>query len=212
MKRNKLLKGLILSLGLSSVLNANSIVFEDSFNGKINRKWKILNEKKNEWNLKNNSLNLLVQTENIWDNLATNANNMFTLDVKGNFTAEVDVSLIPENAYEQAGLAIYQNDDNYIKISKEMFNNKLSLVFVSEKDGKPTVLKRIDYTNKKVSLQIERRHEKVITYFKNSNESWEIISATSSHLKNELKVALYTFSGDEKNPKWANFKNFKLKD
>ena len=130
MKRDKLLKGLILSLGLYSVLNANSVVFEDSFNGKINKEWKILNEKKNEWNLKNDSLNLLVQTENIWDNLATNANNMFTLDVKGNFTAKVDVSLIPENAYEQAGLAIYQDDDNYIKISKFLYNVNQNIIYI----------------------------------------------------------------------------------
>lgn len=91
-----------------------------------------------------------------------------------------------------------------------MFNNQPSLVFVIERDGKPSVLKRVDYTNKKVSLQLERKDEKVITYFKNINETWEVISATSSHLKNELKVALYTFSGDEKKPKWASFKNFKI--
>lgn len=95
MKRDKLLKGLVLALGFTSILNAHNVVFEDNFDGTVNKEWEILNEKKNEWNLKNNSLNLLVQTENIWDNLATNANNMFTLDVKGNFTAEVDVSLIP---------------------------------------------------------------------------------------------------------------------
>jgi hypothetical protein len=112
MKRNKLLKGLVLALGFTSILNAHNVVFEDSFNDGINKEWKIINEKKNEWKVENSSLNLLVQTENIWDNLATNANNMFTLDIKENFSAEVQVSLIPENAYEQTGLAIYQDDDN----------------------------------------------------------------------------------------------------
>ena len=191
-------------------MNAQNIIFEDNFNNSINKKWKILNEKKNEWNLKNNSLNLLVQTENIWDNLATNANNMFTLDVENDFSAEVDIFLIPENAYEQAGLSIYQDDDNYIKISKEMFNNKLSLVFVSEKDGKPTVIERLDYPNKKVALKIERKNEKVITYYKNLDSVWKVISSVESHLKNETKIALYTFSGNEEKPNWASFKNFKI--
>ncbi len=200
----------LLSFFLSASVHANNVLFQDNFDHQLDSHWQIMNENKEQWNIKDGQLNVLVQGAGLWADMAPSVNNIFLHSVPDNFTAEVDVKLEPENAYEQASFGLYEDSDNYIKICKEMFENKLSLVFVSEKSGKPTLIKRVDYTNPNVRFKFQKKNKQISAYYKNQKSQWVKIGDTENHLKKDAKIALLTLFGDTKKQKWAQFDNFIL--
>jgi regulation of enolase protein 1 (concanavalin A-like superfamily) len=209
MLKNKL-NLLLLAVTLSTSVQANNVFFQDNFERQLDNSWQIMNENKTQWNIKNGQLNALVQGAGLWANMEPSVNNLFVHTAPEDFTTEVDINLEPENAYEQASFGLYQDPDNYIKLCKEMFENKLSLVFVSEKSGKPTVIKRIDYTDPSVRFRLQKKKDQISAYYKDRTNQWVKIGDTKNHLKKEARITLLTLFGDAKKPKWAQFDNFMI--
>ena len=55
----------------------------------------------------------------------------------GKLAVEVLVDIEPTNAYENAGLIWYYDDDNYVIMVKEKIGKDILMQLVAEQDGKP---------------------------------------------------------------------------
>ncbi|MDB1125056.1 DUF1349 domain-containing protein [Vibrio algarum] len=176
--------------------------------------WNIQNENPNHWSLKNGVLTMQVQEGNIFGAGAADVDNLFIYPVsKPDYSAQVTISLDPNLSFEQAGLGIYWNNDNYIKISKEMFMAERSLVFVVEQNGQPDIKHRLRFDESTVSVKLERSDTKVRAYYRTQdNDTWQPIISTAVLSGHEQGVMLYTFSGRITMPNFAKFSEFELTD
>ncbi|PMH44907.1 hypothetical protein BCU68_11835 [Vibrio sp. 10N.286.49.B3] len=176
--------------------------------------WTIQNENPEHWSLKNEVLTMQVQEGNIFGAGATDVDNIFIYPVdKPQYSAEVTINLDPNLSFEQAGLGIYWNNNNYIKISKEMFMGERSLVFVVEQNGQPDIKHRILFDESTVSFKLERSDMEVRAYYRTrANAAWLPIISTAVLSGGEQGVMLYTFSGRITAPNFAKFSAFELTD
>ena len=179
--------------------------------------WHIRNENPAKWKIEDQKLLVQVSEGNIWGAGSPEVDNMFIYPLgqdnatAGNYTAQVAINLIPKRTFEQGGLGIIWDTDNYIKISKEMFNGKLSLVFVIEKNGQPSIQQIIDYTADDVVVKIEKRDGLVTaSYAESFGGSWTVVGTADALDGKEEGLMLYTFGGSLVNPSTASFSNFML--
>ncbi|MDK9736037.1 DUF1349 domain-containing protein [Vibrio sp. D404a] len=176
--------------------------------------WQIRNENPKQWSLDKGVLTLQVQEGNIFGASSGEVDNMFVHPVSSSdYQAEVAIDLNPTLPFEQAGLGIYWDNDNYVKISKEMFMGERSLVFVVEKSGYPEIKERLSFAGQTVSVKVEKSGGTISTYFRESSEAlWQKIGTVDAFLNDEKGVMLYTFSGRKNSPNFAKFSEFKLVD
>lgn len=174
--------------------------------------WTIKNENPKHWFLENDTLTMQVQQGNIFGSGSADVDNIFVHPTSAqNYSAEVTVTLDANKAFEQAGMGIYWDNDNYIKVSKEMFMGERSLVFVVEQAGQPEIKEKLLFADSTVSLKLQKESGVVSAYFKpESKLDWQKISSVPSLEGKEQGVMLYTFSGSEQTPNFANFQGFKL--
>ncbi|MBY5946869.1 DUF1349 domain-containing protein [Photobacterium rosenbergii] len=180
--------------------------------------WHIRNDNPVNWRIEDQELLVQVSEGNIWGAGSSEVDNMFihptkpdSVKEKGNFSAQVAINLTPKRTYEQGGLGIIWDTDNYIKISKEMFNGKLSLVFVIEKDGHPSIQQLIDYSKDDVVVKIEKRDNLVTaSYAEFVGDKWTVVGTADTLDGEEEGLMLYTFGGSKTAPSTARFSNFVL--
>lgn len=174
--------------------------------------WHIENENKSHWSFDNGVLSMQVQEGNIFGAGKKEVDNIFIYPVSAsNYSAEVTISLTPTLPFEQAGLGIYWDNNNYVKISKEMFMNVESLVFVIEQNGEPEIKERVLFDKETATVKIEKNNGLISAYFHSeTNANWQLIGRVSAPVaaKPEQGLMLYTFSGNKDNPKIAKFTGF----
>lgn len=173
--------------------------------------WNIVNNNPDAWQLNDEQLYVDIAEGNMWGYGGEPKENLFLLPTdKTDYDAEVTVNLTPNRTFEQAGMGVFWDKDNYIKISKEMFNGELSLVFASEKDGNPSIVCLVPYSHNKVNVKLEAKDNVVTAHFrKDNNAEWVLVGSTPRHKGQEQGIMLYTFSGNKAQPNRAVFSGFK---
>jgi regulation of enolase protein 1 (concanavalin A-like superfamily) len=115
------------------------VLFAERFKQTHSPGWSGRRADRPAWKLADNALQIRLTPGNLWANENTARNLLLReppRDAKS-FTAEVTLSLTPAAFGEQAGLLWYRDDDNYIKLTKEFYNDRTWVVFAVERDGKP---------------------------------------------------------------------------
>ncbi|NUW71711.1 DUF1349 domain-containing protein [Vibrio mediterranei] len=174
--------------------------------------WYIQNENPSHWSFDNGLLSMQVQEGNIFGAGSSDVDNIFIHPVsQPNYSAEVTIVLEPRLPFEQAGLGVYWDNNNYIKISKEMFMGEPSIVFVVEQNGQPEIKQRRSFKGATASVKIEK-HEDTITAYLGCNQhgAWQIIGSTKTLTGQAKGLMLYTFSGGSNTPNFAKFSKFQL--
>ncbi|MCK8077279.1 DUF1349 domain-containing protein [Vibrio sp. 1CM2L] len=176
--------------------------------------WQIRNENPEHWSLENGVLTLQVQEGNIFGAGSADVDNIFVHPVSSaDYSTEVTVQLDPNRAFEQAGLGIYWDNDNYIKVSKEMFMGERSLVFVVEQNGQPQIKERLLFSESSVSVKLVKQGGKVSAHFRPlEKQQWQEVITFDSLVGSDQGVMLYTFSGSKATPNFAKFSGFSLSD
>ncbi|WP_375748280.1 DUF1349 domain-containing protein [Vibrio sp. HN007] len=174
--------------------------------------WIIMNNNSARWSVDDRKLTVQVSEGNIWGYGSPEVENIFIKPVEQRkYSAQVDINILPKRAYEQAGLGIFWDSNNYIKISKEMFNDRLSLVFVTERDGNPQVNSLVDYSERDVIVKLEKSDGLITAFYRKSDEdAWLKMGEAEALPGSEQGVMLYTFSGSQLDPTIATFENFTL--
>ncbi|MGB7215766.1 MAG: hypothetical protein WBE98_12080 [Gammaproteobacteria bacterium] len=87
----------------------------------------------------NRVLRVPADVGDLWASLNDTRNSLFR-DVPSNWTSvRVLLDFAPTQNYQQAGIVIYDDDDNYVQVTR-IFENEQSIVFANEVDGFGTVL------------------------------------------------------------------------
>ncbi|MEZ9629731.1 DUF1349 domain-containing protein [Vibrio breoganii] len=171
------------------------------------QQWQCPNPNQSPWVIEDNALKVQVAEGNMWGVGGKAKNNLFLKSIDSSeYAVQATLNLVPSRAYEQAGIGIYWDDDNYIKISKEMFNGRLSLVFATECNGNPRVNALLDYSGDDVTLRLEKSQTGVTATFSiDGGIHWQLIGTTELLEGQEQGLMMYTFSGSPLMPNTAQF-------
>ncbi|MEI8655697.1 DUF1349 domain-containing protein [Vibrio sp. 10N.222.51.C8] len=174
--------------------------------------WYIQNENPSHWSFDNGLLSMQVQEGNIFGAGSSDVDNIFIYPVsQPNYSAEVTITLEPTLPFEQAGLGIYWDNDNYIKISKEMFMGEPSIVFVVEQNGQPEIKQLSTFEGTTASVKIEKNDGTITAFLEcNQKRSWQVIGSAKTLNGQAKGLMLYTFSGSSNTPNFAKFSEFQL--
>ena len=114
-----------------------AVDYRADFSKALDKGWSFVREDKADWRLKDGKLQLLAQPSNIWGKKNNKTENFLLRALPGPKAAvEVTVDFNPRKEYEQAGLMIYLDDDNYIKFDRELYGGQ-SCTLVLESKAKP---------------------------------------------------------------------------
>jgi beta-xylosidase len=174
--------------------------------------WNIINNNNELWSIKEDVLRVQIAEGNMWGLGSDTKDNLFLHPISASeYSVQVKVEFTPLRTFEQAGIGVFWDKDNYIKISKEMFNGELSLVFATEENSLPRVNQLIRYSDTAVAFKLDVTATHVIASYKALNEeSWIVVGSTPRLAGNEQGIMLYTFSGNKLQPNTAAFYDFEL--
>ena len=201
--------GVVVVLGFS-VLYGLAADYKADFSSKLDEGWSFVREDNSQWRLKDGAVEMLAQPSNIWGRKNNKTKNFLLRPFPGkSFSVEVTVEFNPKKEYEQAGLMIYLDDDNYIKFDRELFAGQ-SCTLVLESGAKPKVVKKIAFREGPLRLRLEISGDKVKAMVKapESKEWTEHGETRLPGVVDKLKVGLFALLGDAKAPRWARFKDF----
>jgi len=199
--------GLLVGAGLA-------VDYKADFSKALDKGWSFVREDKADWRLKDGKLQLLAQPSNIWGKKNNKTENFLLRALPGPKAAvEVTVDFNPRKEYEQAGLMIYLDDDNYIKFDRELYGGQ-SCTLVLESKAKPKVVKKIPFREGPLRLRLEISDGKVKAMVKAPDgKEWTAHGETTlPGGSEEVKVGLFALLGDAKKPRWATFSDFELSE
>jgi len=202
----------ILILALATTMPILAADFKADFSKTLDKGWSFVREDKADWRLKDGNLQLLAQPTNIWGKANNKTENFLLRALPGpKFTVEVTVDFNPRKEYEQAGLMLYVDDDNYVKFDRELFKGQ-SCTLVLESKAKPKVVKKIPFREGPLRLRLEIADGKVKAMVKAPDgKEWTAHGETTLPGSNDkVKVGLFALLGDAKAPRWATFSDFVL--
>ena len=205
------LNAMILAGGL--LIGASLVAdYKADFTKALDKGWSFVREDKADWRLKEGNLQLLAQPTNIWGKSNNKTENFLLRALPGpKFTVEVTLHFNPRKEYEQAGLMLYRDDDNYIKFDRELYGGQ-SCTLVLESKARPKVVKKIPFREGPLRLRLEISDGKVKAMVKAPDgKEWTAHGETTlPGSSEEVKVGLFALQGDAKKPRWATFSDFVL--
>jgi regulation of enolase protein 1 (concanavalin A-like superfamily) len=168
-----------------------NVPLRDDFNGKFSLNWKVIRPDATHVSLNKTVGSLVITTQrgSIHGKEKVDAfgegvqaKNIHLIDIPfGNDVDWVATTCVtdfhPTNAYQQAGLIVYTDDDHYLKWSYE-FNwatgQGQRFILVSETDGEPThvVPKETNTGLKKVYLRLTKQGKKYLFDWSENGEKW----------------------------------------
>ncbi|MFH1740167.1 MAG: DUF1349 domain-containing protein [bacterium] len=113
-----------------------------------------------------------------------------------------------KNQYEQAGLILYVDDDNYIKLVLEMVDGKPWIVFVVEIEAQASVINKIPAPMGGIRIGLAFENETVTAFGSGEKEEQQKIGSARFPMKPRPKIGVFTHGGDPKADRWARFGNF----
>ncbi len=180
---------------------------------KLDEGWSFVREDKADWRFKDGGLQLLAQPSNVWATQNQGTENFLLRPMPGPaFAVEVTVDFAPEQQYEQAGLLIYADDDNYIKFDREMIGGKQCCTLVLEEKTNAAGVHMIPFTAGPLRLRLDIAEGKVKARVKTpGDKEWTPHGETTlPGTIDKLRVGLFALNGEAGKPRWATFKDFAL--
>ncbi|MFH2084841.1 MAG: fibronectin type III domain-containing protein [Candidatus Omnitrophota bacterium] len=152
-------------------------VFRDEFNApELNQDWRWERGNAENRTLTEERENLIIYTANgSLKGVVNNQENILlrNMPVYGGRVVETKLEFNPEYEGQEAGIYIYQNDDNYIKLVKTEIDNKNYVAAAMEKNGEYSESISIDeFYEKDIYLRIRREETNYRLYYSTNALSW----------------------------------------
>jgi regulation of enolase protein 1 (concanavalin A-like superfamily) len=116
--------------------------------------WSWLREEPAGWRTREHRLELQSLPGTMWEGANSTRNVALRPIPAADLVVEVRVQGAIASPAEQAGLLLFADDDNYVKLVKEMVGANLAVVMVTETDGVPVVDGSVPLTGDHALLQI----------------------------------------------------------
>lgn len=183
----------------------------DDFSGpELDRsRWIVLDESPDHWKiLPDGGLEMTLLDGDMWGGRADYRNIFLQYAPEGDFSIETRVHIQPKARHEQAFLCLWQNADNYLRLSS-IFNGKAMVELVTEMDGQPAAHGIENTLGKTLYLRIKKKGILYEGFVSKDGQSWEKVGETSVRLK-DLKMGFGALGAGSKRGIPVRFDYFRL--
>jgi len=192
------------------------IAKSDEFNyQKLERKqWILFNEVPKTHKIKNGKLVVTTLDGDVHHERSDTKNLFLQYAPLGDFEIETKVFFNPEQNYEQASLFIWQNHNNYLRLSY-VFDNEPKIEVGYEKEGEfksqsfPFSIKNPD--KDVVYLKIKKTKNHYDFYFSKNGNEWEKIKKRVDTAFNNIKIGINATAAVSQRNIVAEFDYFRIK-
>jgi hypothetical protein len=200
---------------VASAGDQEKTLFTEPFAEKLADGWTWLREDPKGWRLDKGTLIVRTATGGLWrkDNGGSNILLRTPPKVKdGKLAVEVLVDIQPTNAYENAGLIWYYDDDNYTILVKEKIGNDVLVHLFSERDAKPGTAFHKKFNERNDGwFRMEVEPGKLSGHYRTSSkEEWLKLGQCDLPLRGEPKIGLTTAYSAKDADHFTRFSNFRM--
>lgn len=175
----------------------------------LERDWEWVREETTEWQWKDGVLWLRTQPGGVWGGNEPARNVLVTKSViEGTGSVEALVGLEnPIRKYEQAGLLVYRDDANFVKLIVEFIDDSLYVVMARELDNRGEVVAKVETGLQEAWLRYEVNGNEVRGLWRADAESeWTEAAVCAFPEDLDGRFAIFTQSGPEEEVRWATVK------
>lgn len=206
------------ALVLSSLLLAaagvgGEVLFEDTFDGKLQSAWKWIRPDTDEWRIQNNELQVRSQFGRIWG--GNDAKNVLVIrpSKTDHVEARVNVAHAPKEKWEQAGLLWYVDDDNFVKFISEQIDGKMYAVICREQGGRGQVFGKVEAPAANMQLRLVVQGNQVTGKWRiKETEPWLDCGSCPFDVPGDRYFGLFTQNGPQDQVRWVRFSSFAITD
>ena len=204
---------LILASTLSAPAGDEKPLFEERFDGRLAPGWEWVREDKDEWRIRENTLEVHSQFGRIWG--GNDAKNLLLAKkVKPeNLAAVVRVAHEPKEKWEQAGLLWYVDDDNFVKLISEQIDGKMYVVAAREIKGRGKVVGKVVAPVVNVELRLKVESKRVTGQWRvKKGDKWSDSGACDFDVPGNARFGLFTQNGPKEGVRWVRFDDFAIRE
>jgi regulation of enolase protein 1 (concanavalin A-like superfamily) len=183
--------------------------FLDNFDGPaLNSRWHWVRENPATWSLKDRPGSLMIKTQqgDLYQSENTNNNVLLMAAESSDFQIDTKLEFDPSSNWQQAGLVVYKNDDNYVKLNFQ-YGNKKEIVIGSEKHSSFQAFSA-NFLKKVIYLRIIKIGDKYQGLFSDDGAQFTLLGEYQNPLGDKLKVGLIAFGGggnDRRTPAYFDY-------
>ena len=132
-------------------------------------------------------LRIPVDVGDLWEGINSTRNTLFRGLPSGWTSIRLNIaSFNPVLPYQQAGLLVYENDNNYVQLTR-IFNGSNLIVFVREVNGVASVLNSVSEsstTNLHFRLDRNQSTGNITSYYSLNNNDWVLVGEVAQSFNN----------------------------
>ncbi len=206
-------------LGATVVAVADDTLFEETFDGPMTAGWQWVHPAPADHLVEDGRLGLLLSPGGVFEDDRRGRNFLLRdlprdLDREtGDILVSVDVSHAPEGLYENAGLILYEDDDNYIVVTKESYPGYdpiRRVQIVVERDGHASISHHAPYDDAEVSMALRIGAGAVEGLYRSGDEEWISLGKVSMLSGARPRIGIKASYGVDGVRRWAWFDNFRV--
>src|SRR6266850_4776465 len=130
-------------------------------------------------------LRIPVDTGDLWGSANNTRKSLFRNLPSNCMSMRLKLSFAPTQNYQEAGLTVYQDDENYVQIIRG-FSNRDQVLFNSERDGSPVTVVTTGLTQTALYLRLDRDvpTDTISAAYSVDGTNWTTLGSIIQHLIN----------------------------
>jgi beta-xylosidase len=149
----------------------------DNFDGPtLENRWTWVREDNSHWSLTDNPgfLRIIAQPGSLYGAIGNN-NILLTGAPSGNYQITTRVTISPIENFQGAGIIVYQDDDNYIRLSRRFANTGTEINFRRESSGVLEANIGVSETSTTIYLRISKVGESFSGYYSTNGSDYTLV-------------------------------------
>jgi beta-xylosidase len=187
--------------------------FKDDFSQSVlDKRWFWVREKPASWSLNTQPgfLTLVCAEGDLYESHNNNSNTLLSKIDVPDFEIETKVSVKPLANFDQAGLVVYFNDDNYIKLIR-IFSNGSKIELLREGRGKGSPPIQLLSNASTVYLRLIKKGSSYAGFYSTNGTDYRRVGGVSLTTEGGPKVGLIAFSLSSRQNIKASFDYFQAR-
>lgn len=186
-------------------------LYKDEFEGQtLNPSWLIVRENQSDWSLSERPgyLRIKTKTESLWQINVNNKVKLLRNAPHGDFDISTKITYNPVQKFQQAGLVIYEDEENYVMLTRQM--DDVANVEMSREISRVAGSKSAPTTLTTLFLKLSKSGGHVSGAFSEDGISWTTVDVVSGVKLKHPKVGLVGYNAQLNTTADADFDFFKI--
>lgn len=147
----------------------------------------------------NDGMTIVAQSGSLWATGISKDIVLAPITTSEHLTVSLKVSGKTKASYDEAGLIVYKDDNNYVILNRKHANGSPKIHLVFEKNGRPDESHHVaDIESEAVYYKLEKAGNRVTGYYSTDQVNWlKITEVDLPELGNDFKVGLIAAGGTD---------------